>query len=75
MNFSRRHLLASLGLALPTVAILATEANATTSTTTTKKHKPAKHTASQKPHKASKHTASQTPHKSHKSTAKPAVQG
>ena len=40
MTFSRRHLLASLGLALPAVSVLAAEANAATSH---KKHKPTKH--------------------------------
>ncbi len=69
MNFSRRHLLASLGLVLPTMAVLATEANATTNP---KKHRPAKHTASaQVTHKRTKHAAT----KPHKLVSRPSTQG
>jgi len=71
MTFSRRHLLASLGLILPTMAVVATEAHATT---TQKKHKSTKHTASaQAPHKSTKHT--HTAAKTHKPAAHPSTQG
>ena len=70
MNFSRRHLLASLGLVLPTMAVIATEANA--ATTTQKKHKSTKHSASaQAPHKSTRHSAA----KSHKAATQPSTQG
>jgi hypothetical protein len=55
LTFSRRQLLASLGLALPAVTVLAAEANAATSH---KKHKPTNHAT-----KVSHHT------KHHKSAA------
>lgn len=72
MNFSRRHLLASLGLVLPTMAVIATEANA--ATTTQKKHKSTKHSASaQAPHKSTKHT--HTAAKTHKPASHPSTQG
>jgi len=72
VTFSRRHLLASLGLILPTMAVVATEAHATT--TTQKKHKPTKHAASaQAPHKSTKHT--HTAAKTHKPAAHPSTQG
>jgi len=61
VNFSRRHLLASLGLVLPTMAVMATEANAAASTH--KKHKPTKHGAT-----------TQAAHKVHKSTSRPSTQ-
>ena len=75
MTFSRRHFLASLGLALPSVAVMATEASAASSTP--KKHKSAKHnTTAQTSHKPAKHSsgATQASHKPHKSTARPSTQ-
>ncbi len=70
MNFSRRHLLASLGLVLPAVAVMATEANATTNLK--KKHRPAKHTATaQVTHKRTKHVTTRP----HKLVSHPATQG
>ena len=63
MTFSRRNLLATLGLALPAVSVLAAEANAASSTPATK-HKPT-HSSSTKAshkshHKAATHPAAPT---------------
>jgi len=69
VNFSRRHLLASLGLVLPTMAVMATEANATAAS---KRHRPAKHsTTAQVTHKRTKHAAA----KPHKLGSRPSTQG
>lgn len=56
MNLSRRHLLATIGLALPAVTVLATEAKATTDSH--KKHKKSGH-STQASHKH--HTKPATP--------------
>ncbi len=62
VNFSRRHLLVSLGLALPAVTIAATEASAATSAH--KKHKPTHHSSvshvSHKRHKPTTHKTTQS---------------
>jgi hypothetical protein len=69
VNFSRRHLLASLGLVLPTMAVMATEAEATTNL---KKHRPAKHGATaQAPHKHTRHAAA----KPHRPVSRPSTEG
>jgi hypothetical protein len=72
VNFSRRHLLASLGLALPAATLIATEAEAASSTKS-RKHTSTKHTAAHKtttPHKSTKHASAHR-----RSTAKPTTQG
>jgi len=60
VNFSRRHLLVSLGLALPAVTFAATEASAATSAH--KKHKPTKHVShvSHRRHKPTTHKTTQS---------------
>lgn len=73
MTLSRRHLLAALGLALPSVAMLATPAQATTTDPHHKKHHKHGHNAH------NTHTRTHNAHASHKqhkpAGAPPTTQG